>query len=84
MDKSTFIHEFGHQNHVRELQDRFGVGTAAFNRQFNDARDWADDEVNAYNRDIDFCTWAMGILDNICPATTAAPAATTQQAQPQP
>jgi hypothetical protein len=80
-DKATFVHEFGHQNHVRELEARFGIGTSAFNTTFNSATDWADDEINSHSRDIDFSNWAIGILENICPPSTP----TTQQpAQQQP
>ena len=45
--RSTEIHEAVHSHTVALLARRFGSGTAAFDRAFNDAKKWVADEINA-------------------------------------
>lgn len=67
LDRITTAHEQIHSTFTRELQQIHGRRTRAFNRAFNDASAWVDDEVNSRRTDIAVAQWAIGILDRICP-----------------
>jgi hypothetical protein len=66
-DRITTAHEQIHSVRTGELQQAHGRGTRAFQRAFNDASKWVQDEINSRNTDIAVAQWALGILDRICP-----------------
>jgi len=47
-EAATRAHEDVHANHTKDLQKKLGKNTPAFKKAWNDAKDWAGDEVNAY------------------------------------
>jgi hypothetical protein len=53
-NKATELHEKVHQRHQQELEKKYGKKTPAFERAWNNAKDWAQDDINAYGAEIDF------------------------------
>jgi len=53
-DKATLLHEEVHQRHTFELEKKYGKDTREFNAHWYDAKDDANDEINAYQAEIDF------------------------------
>ena len=66
-EKGTELHEQVHQNHTRDLEKKYGKGTPEFSRHWNDAKDDAHDEVNAYQSEIDFWTQFKKECQICCP-----------------
>jgi hypothetical protein len=67
----TFAHEWSHSTHQRELVRRFGSGTPAFDRAWNESTDWADDEIRARVVGDNFLLWVIASLDQMCGAPAA-------------
>lgn len=65
-DKATEIHEGVHRAHTLALQKKYGKGTEAFKKAWNDAKNWVKDEVNAYNSEKSFYIEVLKILEDIC------------------
>jgi hypothetical protein len=63
--RTTEIHEGVHQHHVAQLQKTFGKKTAAFDKAFNDAKDWVSDEINARRAEIKFLGKVLGALKQL-------------------
>jgi hypothetical protein len=53
-EAGTMAHEKVHQTTQRALEKKFGKGTPAFKRAWNNGQNWAQDEVNAYAADQSF------------------------------
>jgi len=66
-DRATEIHEGVHNATQKALEKKFGKGTAAFKAAWDEAKNWAMDEVNAYNAEIPFYTDVTTYLKMICP-----------------
>jgi hypothetical protein len=66
-ERGTEVHEEVHQNHTRDLEKQYGKGTPEFKKHWNDAKDDADDEVNAYQAEIDFWTQFKKECKTCCP-----------------
>ncbi len=47
-EAGTMAHEKIHQGTQQAMEAKLGKGTPAFNKEWNDAKNWASDEVNAY------------------------------------
>lgn len=54
LERGTEIHEAVHQRTTLRLQRRFGAGTPAFDRAFEAADKWINDDINAYGAEIPF------------------------------
>lgn len=67
MESIDLAHERIHSVHTKELQQKFGAGSKAFDKAFNDASDWVADEVNSRNTDKSMANWALSVLKRICP-----------------
>jgi hypothetical protein len=66
--RSTEIHEGVHAHHVKWLEKKFGKKTPAFDKAFNDAKDWVADEINARRAEIRFLgkvLWALKQLEKM-------------------
>jgi hypothetical protein len=66
-ERLTLAHEQIHSVHARELQQRHRRGTRAFRTAFNEAGDWAADEINSRRTDIAVANWMMDVLNRACP-----------------
>jgi hypothetical protein len=62
----TFAHEWSHSTHQRELVRRFGSGTPAFNRAWNESTDWANDEIRSRVVGNNFLLWVIARLNQLC------------------
>jgi Domain of unknown function (DUF4157) len=67
MSRIDVAHEQIHSVHTSELKQQHGAGTAAFTKAFNDPADWVADEINSRNTDKSLATWALSVLERICP-----------------
>jgi hypothetical protein len=67
MSRIDVAHEQIHSVHTGELKQQHGAGSTAFSKAFNDAGDWVADEVNSRNTDKSLATWALSVLERICP-----------------
>lgn len=67
MESIDLAHERIHSVHTKELQQKLGAGSKAFDKAFNDASDWVADEVNSRNTDKSMANWALSVLKRICP-----------------
>jgi hypothetical protein len=67
MESIDLAHERIHSVHTGELQQKFGAGSKAFDKAFNDASDWVADEINSRNTDKSMANWALSVLKRICP-----------------
>lgn len=50
-EAATMAHEKVHQTTQKALEKKYGKGTAAFRKAWNNGKNWAQDEVNAYAAD---------------------------------
>lgn len=66
LEKGTAIHEGVHANHQQELEKMFGKGTPAFHAKWDDAQDWAKDEINSYSAEIPFYRAVKNYLTSVC------------------
>jgi hypothetical protein len=62
----TFAHEWSHSSHQRELVRRFGSGTRAFDRAWNESTDWANDEIRARVVGNNYLLWLIARLNQMC------------------
>jgi hypothetical protein len=53
-EAATMAHEKVHQATQKALEKKFGVKTPEFSKAWNDGKNWAQDEVNAYDADQKF------------------------------
>lgn len=53
-EASTAAHENEHAAHTKSLENQYGKGTQAFHNVWNSASDWWQDEMQAYQKNIDF------------------------------
>ena len=51
---ATMAHEKVHQATQKAMEKKYGVKTPAFKKAWNDGKNWAQDEVNAYAADQKF------------------------------
>lgn len=68
LEKHTLAHEQIHSVHTEELKQKHGRRGRAFDAAFNDAKDWAADEVNSRRSDIAVARWMIKVLDKSCQA----------------
>lgn len=67
LSSDTFHHEWSHETHRRELVERFGAGTPAFNRAFDDATDWVSDEILSRQMENQYLNYIIMRLNQLCP-----------------
>ena len=53
-EAATMEHEKVHQATQKEMEKRLGKKTPAFNKEWNDAKNWANDDIKAYGADQKF------------------------------
>jgi uncharacterized Zn-binding protein involved in type VI secretion len=66
-EAATMAHEKVHQATQKALQKKFGVGTPAFSKAWNNGQNWAQDEVNAYAADQKFINQFKSECKSSCP-----------------
>jgi len=65
-DKGTEIHEAVHKGYQQALEKAFGKGTPTFTAHWDNAKEWATDEVNAYSAEIPFYQAVGAHLQSLC------------------
>jgi len=63
--KATELHEAVHAVTVHQLERRFGRGTPAFNRAFDEASGWVADEVSARRAEVAFYREVLAALQRL-------------------
>jgi hypothetical protein len=66
-EAATTAHEKVHQATQKALEKQFGVKTPAFTKAWNDGKNWAQDEVNAYAADQKFMNQFKAECKSSCP-----------------
>jgi hypothetical protein len=67
MERIDLAHEQIHAEHEVELDQAHGKRSAARNTARNDKADWVANEVLSRNTDKSLATWALAVLERICP-----------------
>jgi hypothetical protein len=66
-EAGTMAHEKVHQATQRAMEKKFGKGTPAFKKAWNNGKNWAQDEVNAYAADQKFMKKFKKECKSSCP-----------------
>ena len=65
-DQGTEVHEAVHKGYQHALEKAVGKGTKAFASHWDNPKEWATDEVNAYTAEIAFYQTVVAYLQSIC------------------
>lgn len=65
-DKGTELHEAVHKGYQQALAKAYGKGTPAFTAHWDNAKEWATDEVNAYSAELTFFQAVGAHLQSLC------------------
>ncbi len=66
LDRGTEIHEGVHSATQKSLEKKYGKGTPAFHAAWDNAKNWAMDDANAYAAEVPFYSEVLTYLKALC------------------